>query len=149
MMKNDILKVKKTMKNHLKTMKIQQKNQYANLEWENEGSKIAQKSNLGRSGAPFGRSLGPSRVSLGRLWVILGRFLRIGNLTFSSHWSKMTSKRPSGWILGRFGEDLGWIWEDFGGIYSILERFWCVLQPMCTTCNDYFSIKRTNYKHVQ
>ena len=76
-------------------------------------SKIAKIIDLGRSEAPFGRSLGPSRVSLGRLWVILGWFLRIGNLTFSLHWSKMTSKRPSGWILGRFGEDLGWIWEGF------------------------------------
>ena len=90
----------------------------------NNYSKIAKIIDLGGSEGPFGRSLGPSRVSLGRLWVILGRFLRIENVTFSLHCSKVNSKRPSGWILGRFGEDLGSILNRLEGeLERILQGF--------------------------
>ena len=44
------------------------------LERENIGSKIAGKSNLERFGAPFGKGLGGSGASLGRLLAVFLRF---------------------------------------------------------------------------
>ena len=76
--------------------------------------KTAQKSDLGRFWAPFGRGLGWSGPSFGHFWASFGRFFGVQNSTFLKHWSKMGSKRPFGWILGRFGRVLGRFGKDLG-----------------------------------
>ena len=64
------------------------------------------------SWAPFGRGLGRSGASFGHFWTHFGRFLGVQNQAFFKHWPKMSSKKPSGSILGDLGKDLGRFWED-------------------------------------
>ena len=79
---------------------------------------------LGGSWASFGKGLGRSWASSGRSWPPLGRFLDVQNPTFFKHGSKMGSKRPSGSILGGFGEGFGRILEGFGKVWGgIWEHF--------------------------
>ena len=47
----------------------------------------------------------------------MGRFLGVRNQAFLKHWSKISSKRPFGSILGGFGKDLGGFWEGLGRIF--------------------------------
>ena len=47
----------------------------------------------------------------------------------------MGPKRPSGWILDRFGKGLGRIWEGLGGIRALkietLASQGCLLNTLC------------------
>ena len=81
------------------------------------------KLDLGGSWAPFGQGLGRSWPSSGRSWPLLGRFLDVQNRAFFKHWPKLGSKRPSGSILGRFGEDLGGFCACLGTILGGLGAF--------------------------
>ena len=78
-----------------------------------------------------------SWASSGRSWPPPDRFLGVQNQAFFKHWPKMSSKRPSGSILGDLGKDLGGfgrIWEGFwkvlGGIwedFDVLDKSWADL----------------------
>ena len=75
---------------------------------------------LGGSWAPFGEGLGRSGASLGHSWAALGGFGGVRKRAFLHHRSKMVSQRPSKWILGRFGQGLGRVWEGWA---RVLEGF--------------------------
>ena len=70
--------------------------------------------------APFGEGLGRSGASLGHSWAALGSFGGVRKRAFLHHRSKMVSQRPSKWILGRFGQGLGRVWEGWA---RVLEGF--------------------------
>ena len=88
--------------------------------------KLPKKLDLGTFWAQFGRGLGRSGPSFGHFWLHFRHFLDVPNHIFFKHWSKMSSKRPFGWILGRFGKILGRFWEGWGknleGFKSLLDR---------------------------
>ena len=80
--------------------------------WNGKNSvpKLFQKWLWGNLGLHLGRVwgvLGPLLGALGGSWGALGALLRVLG-------AKMSSKRPFGWIVGRFGKVLGWFWEGFG-----------------------------------
>ena len=67
--------------------------------------------------------------------LLKGRLLDVQNQAFFKHWPQMGSKRPSGSILGRFGEGFGRIWGRFGRVWGriwkdsgpfeqVMGRFW-------------------------
>ena len=101
------------LKNNEKSTKIRRKSD-ANLGWENKHQKNAQKSDLGGFWLPFGRGLGGSGASLGHSWALFGCFLGVQRPTSLKHSSKMGSKKPSGLILGAFGEGFGRVLGAFG-----------------------------------
>ena len=75
---------------------------------------------LGGPWAAFGEGLGRSGASLGHSWAALGSFGGVRKRAFLHHRSKMVSQRPSKWILGRFGQGLGRVWEGWA---RVLEGF--------------------------
>ena len=79
-------------------------------------SKIAHKSDLGRSWAPFGEGLGRSGSSWGHFWTHFDCLLDVPNHIFLNHWSNMSSKRPFGLILNRFWDGLGRTWGRVGKV---------------------------------
>ena len=83
-----------------------------------------QKIHLGGSWASFGKGLGRSWASSGRSWPPLGRFWDVQSRPFFKHGPKIGSKRPSGSILGLFGEGFGRILGGFGRVWGgIREDF--------------------------
>ena len=85
-----------------------------NLNKKMKTEKLRQKSDLGRSWAPFGKGLGRSGPSFGYFWGLLDRFFGVLNQAFFKHKSKMGSKRPFGSILGGSWRDLDEVWGGFG-----------------------------------
>ena len=83
---------------------------------------IAQKSVLGGSWASFGRGLGRSWVFLGALGRLLVVFRRSKSSFFLKHGPKIRSKRPSGSILGRYGEGFGRILGGFGKVWVMISQ---------------------------
>ena len=79
---------------------------------------MLEKIDLGVSWAPFGKGLGRSGASFGHFWALFGRFFGVLNQLFFKHRSKMGSKKPLGWILGRFWKVLGRFGEDFGKVLA-------------------------------
>ena len=75
----------------------------ANLRPEKNNPEIVQKSALGGSWASFGKGLGRSWASFRNSCAIFGCFLAVQNRACVKLGPQMVSKRPSGWIFGRFG----------------------------------------------
>ena len=105
------------------------------MEWENIGSKIAGKSDLERFGAPFGKGLGGSGASLGRLLAV---FLRFG-IELSSSMGPRWALRC---LLDRFGVDLGrpedgfaLVWAKIWGLWGTWKHIW---SRFCT-CSSRFA----------
>ena len=68
----------------------------------------------------FGRFLGSLGALLGTLWALLGRSWGALGRLLRVLGAKMNSKRPFGWILGRFGNGFGRVG---GSIFKDLEPF--------------------------
>ena len=86
--------------------------------------KIAQKTDLAGSWAPFGKGLGRSGQSWDHFWAHFDCLLDVPNHIFLKHWSKMRPKRSFGWLFNRFGEILNHFWTLSGAF----RRFFFGLQ---------------------
>ena len=93
---------------------------------EKNGSQKAQKMDLGQSWAPFGRGLGQSWASCGRSWGLFGRSWGALGALLGVLEAKMSSKRPSGWNLDRFGKVWGRFWEGLGRIWEGFLQGFCI-----------------------
>ena len=87
----------------------------------------------------FGRVLGSIWEGFGTLWgvswVLLGRSLDLQNEAFLKHWSKISSKKPLGSILGRFWKLLGRVLEGRGKILLNFGRGWDLQKMAGTICD--------------
>ena len=87
----------------------------------------------------FGRVLGSIWEGFGTLWgvswVLLGRPLDLQNEAFLKHWSKISSKKPLGSILGRFWKGLGRVLEGRGKILLNFGRGWDLQKMAGTICD--------------
>ena len=92
--------------------------------------KLLPKLDLCRSWAQFGRGLGRSGSSFGHSSAHFRRFLDVPDHIFLKHGSKMSSKKPFGWILARFGTVLGRFWKGLG---NNLEGF-AAFDLQCRCC---------------
>ena len=110
-------------KNNNKSAKNQWKI-YVNFEWKKKGHKVAWKVDLGGSWAQFGRVWARSGQAFGHFWAHFACLFGVQIDIFLKYWSKMTSKRPFGWILGCFWQVLGRFWEAFGKVFEGFRAFW-------------------------
>ena len=101
--------------------------------------KIAQRTYLSGSWAPFGKGLGRSGPSWGHFWAHFDCLLDVPNHVFLKHWSNMGSKRLFGSILDQFWEGLGRIWQTLGKIWALkIEAFAShgrLLSTLCVLCS--------------
>ena len=73
---------------------------------------------MGRSWAPFGKGLGRCWASWECSWELLGRSWGALEMLLALLEAKISSKKPFGWILGRFGKVGGRFGEALRGNFK-------------------------------
>ena len=72
----------------------------------------------------FGKVWGRPGQAFGNFWAHFAGLLGVQDHIFFKRCSKMSSKRPFGWILGCFWKVLGRFWEVFGRVLNGFGRIW-------------------------